>query len=480
MRKRLIYILFIILLFVLAGCGKKDGGETAESSTDTVSVSDNSTDRSVDAGSIVTVSELIEMTRPTSLVVYEGGFSLERVYKDAGTGAADVVKEVLAYKKEADVFSYSQMLKYGSGALTKVYFKNDSDDKNLYFMSGGNCVASEATDAMIDRMINESLLALEYYDSDIVSITKSDGKIIAEVDCKTDGKTAKKYTVTINSANRQITGIEEEIVNEDNSVSVVTAVFKYSDNPGVDESPKTELLEQERLKAEAEEAAREAAEQAEREAKEKAEREAREKAEREKKEREERERQERERQEREAEGSQGDGSSGDGSQGDGSSGGGSGVPETPPQTPPSTPPAERQTYGTISFASTDIYGNPVDNSMISGAKVVLVNMWEAWCGPCRNELPALQQLYETYKGSGLIVIGAYSDYEYEDTIRSLITSNGLTYPMIRENSSIATQASGYVPTTFLTDGNGNILTSEPYIGGRSFSSWESIVLPYLN
>ena len=103
-------------------------------------------------------------------------------------------------------------------------------------------------------------------------------------------------------------------------------------------------------------------------------------------------------------------------------------------------------------------------------------MWEPWCGPCVREMPDLQKLYDNYRSKGLMVVGVYST---EENAKSTVESKGITYPIIRKSSEFNAFDTGYVPTTIIVDGNGNILTSEPIIGSRSYNDWESIVSPYL-
>ena len=142
-----------------------------------------------------------------------------------------------------------------------------------------------------------------------------------------------------------------------------------------------------------------------------------------------------------------------------------------------TAPAQLSPSGAkLSFSTTDINGSPVSMSTYSGSKVIIFNMWEPWCGPCVREMPDLQKLYDNYKSKGLLVVGVYST---EENAKSTVESNGITYPIIRKSSEFNAFDTGYVPTTIIVDGQGNILTGEPIIGAKSYSDWESTVAPYL-
>ena len=138
--------------------------------------------------------------------------------------------------------------------------------------------------------------------------------------------------------------------------------------------------------------------------------------------------------------------------------------------------AKFQNAEKLSFTTTDIDGNEVSLDSYGSAKVIMFNMWEPGCGPCRGELPDLQKLYEKYKSKGLMIVGVFSD---EDGLRDVVEDDGIEYPMIRSCAAFDSFQTGYVPTTFFTDGSGNVLSEEPYVGSKSYDEWESVILSYL-
>ena len=135
-------------------------------------------------------------------------------------------------------------------------------------------------------------------------------------------------------------------------------------------------------------------------------------------------------------------------------------------------------YGSVSFSATDIDGAPVSLEGLSDKRVIMINFFESWCSPCMRELPDIASLYEKYKGEGFAVLGVYSSSD-EAALRSAMEDAGVTYPVFEVTEELRALQTQYVPTTVFIDGDGNILTSQPYVGSRSYSGWESVITSLL-
>ena len=61
-------------------------------------------------------------------------------------------------------------------------------------------------------------------------------------------------------------------------------------------------------------------------------------------------------------------------------------------------------------------------------KVILLNFWATWCGPCVGEMPAFEKLQETY-GEDLVLVAVNSG-EDEETVTSFLEENGYTFPVV--------------------------------------------------
>lgn len=87
-------------------------------------------------------------------------------------------------------------------------------------------------------------------------------------------------------------------------------------------------------------------------------------------------------------------------------------------------------------------------------KVVVINVWGSWCGPCRGEAPALEQVYEETKDSGVAFLGI--DFrDRKDSGRDFVNDRGVTYPSIYDYDgrtlATLTTPTSVVPTTVVLD-----------------------------
>lgn len=91
-------------------------------------------------------------------------------------------------------------------------------------------------------------------------------------------------------------------------------------------------------------------------------------------------------------------------------------------------------------------------------KVVILNFWASWCGPCRSEAPAFESLWQQYKDKDVVFLGiTYADNP--DDSRAFMDSYGMTYPVAEDGRSEVSKALYHiqgVPETFVIDREGNI------------------------
>jgi peroxiredoxin len=108
------------------------------------------------------------------------------------------------------------------------------------------------------------------------------------------------------------------------------------------------------------------------------------------------------------------------------------------------------------FKLQNLEGQSVSLSELRG-KPVMLNFWATWCGPCRNEMPYLQQIYDEWQDKGLVLLEINMS-ESSSTVQQFLTNNGYTFPVyIDTDGSVAdTYGISGIPTTFFIDSDGVI------------------------
>ena len=90
-------------------------------------------------------------------------------------------------------------------------------------------------------------------------------------------------------------------------------------------------------------------------------------------------------------------------------------------------------------------------------QVVLINFWASWCGPCRAEMPMLEELYKKYKGLGFVVLGVNVD-DKKSKADALLKKIPVSFPVLYDAEKKVTELYGVaaMPSSYFVDRDGKL------------------------
>ncbi len=126
------------------------------------------------------------------------------------------------------------------------------------------------------------------------------------------------------------------------------------------------------------------------------------------------------------------------------------------------------------FALKDADGKTVRLSDYKG-KVVLLDFWATYCGPCKIEIPWFMDFERKHKDQGFSVLGVSMDEDGWDAVKPFVNDVGINYRVMMGNDSTADMFGGIeaLPTTFLIDRDGKI--ADVHVGLASRSDFEDAI-----
>ena len=140
------------------------------------------------------------------------------------------------------------------------------------------------------------------------------------------------------------------------------------------------------------------------------------------------------------------------------------------------------------FTLADLEGNLVSMNQFQG-KVVLLNFWGTWCGPCKREIPDFINLIDKHGTNGLEIVGITLSSGSPKDIKKFANKRKINYTLLTDINGNETQRvkalygqeTGEeiegIPTTFLIDKDGNI--RKRYVGPRSEEVFFTDLEPYI-
>jgi thiol-disulfide isomerase/thioredoxin len=122
------------------------------------------------------------------------------------------------------------------------------------------------------------------------------------------------------------------------------------------------------------------------------------------------------------------------------------------------PTCDAEGVAKFDFVLNNEHNTPVNMADLKG-KVVLLNFWATWCGPCKSEIPAFVELYAKYKDKGLVIVGVSVD-DSPEQLQAFMKEYRMNYPVLQMEPDFETAFGpfyGY-PTTFFIARDGTICT----------------------
>lgn len=115
-------------------------------------------------------------------------------------------------------------------------------------------------------------------------------------------------------------------------------------------------------------------------------------------------------------------------------------------------------------------GKKVTVAALKG-KVVIVDFWATWCGPCKEEMPVLQKLYAKYGKQGLVVVGVSVDRE-SSKLKKYLSNLGVTFPVVHDGEHAVTERyePAKMPSSFIIGRDGKVKFVHP-----GFSAKDAVI-----
>jgi cytochrome c biogenesis protein CcmG/thiol:disulfide interchange protein DsbE len=130
------------------------------------------------------------------------------------------------------------------------------------------------------------------------------------------------------------------------------------------------------------------------------------------------------------------------------------------------------------FTMKDVDGNQVSLSAYKG-KVVLLNFWATWCGPCKAEIPGFVRLQEKYRDKGLVIVG-YSVDDPAEKAKAYAAEYKMNYPILlgegREDVQDAYGPIWGIPASFIISRDGKVCRKHMGIAPEAVFEKELVAL----
>jgi thiol-disulfide isomerase/thioredoxin len=113
------------------------------------------------------------------------------------------------------------------------------------------------------------------------------------------------------------------------------------------------------------------------------------------------------------------------------------------------------------FTGRDLAGQTISTAAYKG-KIVIINFWATWCGPCREEVPEMIALQNQYKDALQIIGVSEDDAGTSEQVAKFVQKTGINYPVIMANDALDKEYGGIpaLPTSFLVNKDGRVVQKD--------------------
>lgn len=136
-------------------------------------------------------------------------------------------------------------------------------------------------------------------------------------------------------------------------------------------------------------------------------------------------------------------------------------------------------HGAEKISAPDFNLVTLDNKKLSlkdfKGKYIFLNFWATWCGPCIDEMPSMEKLYQKFKSKkNFIMLAVSIDKGSAEVVKRFVTENKLTFTILLDKNSEVAGSYGVmgIPSTYLIDQHGFVTNRA--VGARDWDSKESI------
>jgi peroxiredoxin len=108
--------------------------------------------------------------------------------------------------------------------------------------------------------------------------------------------------------------------------------------------------------------------------------------------------------------------------------------------------------------------------------LIFLNFWATWCGPCREEMPSLEAVYQGFKGKGFILLTISVDYAGEKVVKEFMEKHRYTFPVLLDPKCSCLDLFDIkgIPSTLIIDKGGRLIGRA--VGPRNWNSNDAVAL----